>query len=207
MKQQKISQSGHTHRAKLPPAKTHTRIHTEQERRAHRVTRASVRPAQSTKKSTTRNLHFQRHQSHSNHHYRRHNHQVKYPPVVPCDSCSCCVLVLGSPRKYAMLAWVSSLFGLLSCSRFLSLSLSLHCRVETMMLLDDTATSRRCQQVRRSFFIPFARARPLLLCVCVGIWVCVCAFRSGRESNRDRVTRRGCWRLRCIVLFSAPGTH
>lgn len=198
MKQQKISQSGHTHQAKLPPAKTHTRIHTEQERRAHRVTRASVRPAQSTKKSTTRNLHFQRNQSHSNHHYRRHNHQVKYPPVVPCDSCSCCVLVLGSPRKYAMLAWVSSLFGLLSCSRFLSLFLSLHCRVETMMLLDATATSRRCQQVRRSFFIfiPFARARPLLLCVCVRVWEygCVCV-RFGRGEQGQYIQSNTSWML------------
>lgn len=32
-------------------------------------------------KSASRNLYFQRHQSHCNHHYRRHNHQANNPPV------------------------------------------------------------------------------------------------------------------------------
>lgn len=33
------------------------------------------------RKSASRNLYFQRHQSHCNHHYRRHNHQENNPPV------------------------------------------------------------------------------------------------------------------------------
>lgn len=120
--------------------------------------------SQQQSKSTTRNLHFQRHQSHSNHHYRRHNHQVKYPPVAPRRRTPAPARTPpprhGAPRS--MLCWTG--FSSRQCS---------------------STSALGCQQVRPKYYfsslsIFWLLFRPKRESLCVR--VCVCVVRKGEEA-------------------------
>lgn len=194
MKQQKIAHKF------LPPTHTHTA--SDPHKHIHRETNkgpVSGRHTESTKKSTTRNLHFQRHQSHSNHHYRRHNHQVKYPPVVPCFVSRAFVPRAHEHASARAKVCYACLSERVPLSRLFFLSLAVLCRDALRRCGDFKTMPTSAPKFFRFHY--FRKSTSLVLCAYVDV--------PGRARPLYRVTRRGCWRLRirCIVLFSAPGTH